>query len=490
VINPASATAERRGIGLLALVSIGILIASMLVALRPSAALAGDPVCLNPVDVEFILDNSGSMGSASGGGTRLSEAIEAAQGFVNALQANGGVGAGGLHRVGLTSFNGTSTGGDLEFSIDDNLSAAAANDEIDNLTASGNTPLRDGMLTGQADLTPFTRTFVDGVPVTHAYVLLSDGRPWVDQLGVTRPTAGEIASYVGSAEQAYSILLGVSDNANPPTPNTLDPVLMGSLASNASNFFQITDASQLTDIFGDIATDLLCGDIDLVKTVAPGSLPVNGGMVDYSFRLSHVGAQGSAPFTDVTLEDELNAVGSGIPGCSPVRGADDPGDGDALLEAGETWTFACNDVSISTDTTNWACATAEYVNSNGATTTDCDDATVVVADPTPTPTPKPPTPTPTPTPTPEPPTPTPTPEPPTPTPTPEQPTPTPTPVVTPTPEGSVGGGTGTPAASVPDTAASLPGFGGPLATLVFGLILVASLGTLAYANVRAARERR
>jgi hypothetical protein len=54
----------------------------------------------------------------------------------------------------------------------------------------------------------------------------------------------------------------------------------------------------------------------------------------------------------------------------------------------------------------------------------------------------------------------------------------------------VGGGTGTPAASVPDTAASLPGFGGPLATLVFGLILVASLGTLAYANVRAARERR
>ena len=57
------------------------------------------------------------------------------------------------------------------------------------------------------------------------------------------------------------------------------------------------------------------------------------------------------------------------------------------------------------------------------------------------------------------------------------------------PEGSVGGGTGTPAASVPNTAMSLGGFGGPLATLVFGLILLGSLGALAYANVAAVRRR-
>lgn len=72
---------------------------------------------------------------------------------------------------------------------------------------------------------------------------------------------------------------------------------------------------------------------------------------------------------------------------------------------------------------------------------------------------------------------------------PPTPTPSPTPTPTPTPEGSVGGGTGTPPASVPDTATSMPGFGGPLATLIFGAILVASLGTLAYANVRAAKQR-
>lgn len=56
-------------------------------------------------------------------------------------------------------------------------------------------------------------------------------------------------------------------------------------------------------------------------------------------------------------------------------------------------------------------------------------------------------------------------------------------------EGTQLGGTGTPAGSLTDTSMSLPGFGGPLATLIFGAILVASLGTLAYANVRAAKQR-
>jgi hypothetical protein len=61
---------------------------------------------------------------------------------------------------------------------------------------------------------------------------------------------------------------------------------------------------------------------------------------------------------------------------------------------------------------------------------------------------------------------------------------------TPTPEGSELGGTGTPAPSLQNTALSALGFGGPLATLVFGAILLSSLGALAYANVRATRSRR
>jgi hypothetical protein len=61
---------------------------------------------------------------------------------------------------------------------------------------------------------------------------------------------------------------------------------------------------------------------------------------------------------------------------------------------------------------------------------------------------------------------------------------------TPTPEGSQLGGTGTPAPSLPNSALSVLGFGGPLATLLFGAILLSSLGALAYANVRASRSRR
>ena len=59
---------------------------------------------------------------------------------------------------------------------------------------------------------------------------------------------------------------------------------------------------------------------------------------------------------------------------------------------------------------------------------------------------------------------------------------------TPTPEGSQAGGTGTPEPSLPDTATGITGFASPLATVGFGLLLVVSLGALAYANVRTVRR--
>lgn len=58
-----------------------------------------------------------------------------------------------------------------------------------------------------------------------------------------------------------------------------------------------------------------------------------------------------------------------------------------------------------------------------------------------------------------------------------------------TPEGSVQGGTGTPAPSQPDTAMGAGGGPSPIPTIAFGLILLAALGTLAWANVKSARSR-
>ena len=55
-------------------------------------------------------------------------------------------------------------------------------------------------------------------------------------------------------------------------------------------------------------------------------------------------------------------------------------------------------------------------------------------------------------------------------------------------EGSVKAGTGTPAASTSNTALFGDG-SNPLPTVVFSLILLASLGTLAYANVKTVRRR-
>jgi hypothetical protein len=68
-------------------------------------------------------------------------------------------------------------------------------------------------------------------------------------------------------------------------------------------------------------------------------------------------------------------------------------------------------------------------------------------------------------------------------------TPTPTPTPTPTTEGTVRAGNPTPEASQPDTAMGAQGGPSPVPTAAFALILLAALGTLAWANVKTARNR-
>ena len=77
-------------------------------------------------------------------------------------------------------------------------------------------------------------------------------------------------------------------------------------------------------------------------------------------------------------------------------------------------------------------------------------------------------------------------------------TPTPTPegsvagganTPSPTPEGSVQGGFGTPAPSLPDAAMGDLGGPSPIPTIGFAFILLVTLGTLGWANVKIARSR-
>lgn len=63
-----------------------------------------------PLDVELIIDNSGSMGSNFSGSpshARMYWAQQAANQLVDALDATGGVGGAGIHHVGVTRFSGT-----------------------------------------------------------------------------------------------------------------------------------------------------------------------------------------------------------------------------------------------------------------------------------------------------------------------------------------------------------------------------------------------
>ena len=77
----------------------------------------------------------------------------------------------------------------------------------------------------------------------------------------------------------------------------------------------------------------------------------------------------------------------------------------------------------------------------------------------------------------------------------EEETPTPTPAETPaetpgqTPEGSVAGGNPTPEPSQPDTAMGVQDGPSPLPTIAFAMILLAALGTLAWANIKTTRSR-
>lgn len=78
---------------------------------------------------------------------------------------------------------------------------------------------------------------------------------------------------------------------------------------------------------------------------------------------------------------------------------------------------------------------------------------------------------------------------PTPSPTPEQSVQGGTPTPSPTPEQSLQGGTGTPGPSQPDTALGEMQGPSPLPAVGFAVVLLLSLGTLAFANVRSVRRR-
>jgi uncharacterized repeat protein (TIGR01451 family) len=165
---------------------------------------------------------------------------------------------------------------------------------------------------------------------------------------------------------------------------------------------------------------------DAEGTVAPGA------EVTYTYKVKNTGNVG---LEDIVVKDQIE--GSDNVACEPVEYQSSDGNGDKILDPGETWTFTCT-TELQGTTTNQACVSADIVDEDAQPVKDCDDNTVEVSA---------------------------------------------------TPEQTVEAGTGTPGASLPNT--SLDGNGpSPLPTILFSLVLLASLGTLAYTNVKVAANRK
>lgn len=177
------------------------------------------------------------------------------------------------------------------------------------------------------------------------------------------------------------------------------------------------------------------------SNAATGTVPP-GTEVEFTYVVTNTGN------VDLEITDLSDLVfGTETIACDLSGAEPDEGFGDNVLSPQESWTFHCA-TKLDETTKNEACVSAQRLGAPPTQAPDqppviwqvsaCDDNTVVVGEP----------------------------------------------------EGSVAGGAGTPAASVPNSAMSPIGFSGALATLLFGALLLTSLGTLAYANVRSMRERR
>jgi len=153
-----------------------------------------------------------------------------------------------------------------------------------------------------------------------------------------------------------------------------------------------------------------------------------GTTVTYTYEVENTGG---VALTSVVVNDQI--IGSDDVACQPVGYASGD-DGNLMLDVGETWTFTCS-VALQGTTENQACVAADVVDGGDSAIVEaCATDKVDVG------------------------------------------------------EEGIQAETGTPAATVSDSA-MVADRSSPLPAIAFSMLLLASLGTLAYTNVRAVRAR-
>jgi uncharacterized repeat protein (TIGR01451 family) len=197
------------------------------------------------------------------------------------------------------------------------------------------------------------------------------------------------------------------------------------------------DSNASEDANGDLCAPPPAPDIQIVKSNDADGTVEPGSEVTYTYEVTNTG---NMPLSDVAVKDQVE--GSDNVACEPVAYQSSDGNDDDILDPGETWTFTCT-TELQGTTTNQACVSANVADTDSIAdlkfepVTDCDDNTVEVSH---------------------------------------------------EPVQTVEAGTGTPAGSIPNT--SLDGSGSsPLPTILFSMVLLGSLGGLAYTNVKVVARR-
>jgi uncharacterized protein YegL len=204
----------------------------------------------NPVSVQLVLDDSGSMS-----GTKNTETINGATQLATAV-----LNANPSNEVGVTFFNG---GTQQALTTDESLVTTA----ISNLPASGSTPMASGINDG--------KTALDNAASGNdeIMILLSDGEP------DSNAAATSAADAVKNPPAEYRLItLTITPGA--------DPAFMQSLASSPADAF-VTGQDTIEEIFGAISEEIIGGEVCIYE----GTL---AGLVDYTDRMGGVPLEGDA----------------------------------------------------------------------------------------------------------------------------------------------------------------------------------------------------
>jgi uncharacterized repeat protein (TIGR01451 family) len=132
------------------------------------------------------------------------------------------------------------------------------------------------------------------------------------------------------------------------------------VATGWANGISAIDIANATVIVGAPVVPPL---IHVTKAPNPLTLPVEGGVVTYTERITN---PGTVALSNINLTDDK---------CSPINYISGDVNNDAKLDPSETWTYTCK-TKLTQTTTNTAIATG---TANGLTARDFAIATVVVA---------------------------------------------------------------------------------------------------------------